>query len=155
MPAVAHISVNLDEVVRLSRDLTKECWATTWNLDSVIILGTRPAKDLRDAVKNLARTFCVCHLAANPKEEKKPVKDKDVIKGTGTIRYVRVEGGFYVIDTDNGVNYDPINLPKDYAIDGLRVKFEVVERPDIVSFHMNGPIVEIIKIEKIEKSRRK
>ena len=66
-PAVVRISVELDEVVRLRRDLTKECWATTWETDSVIILGTSPVKDIRDEIKNIARTFCVCHLAANPK----------------------------------------------------------------------------------------
>ncbi|MBA7710334.1 hypothetical protein ES703_119276 [subsurface metagenome] len=92
--------------------------------------------------------FCNDYLAANPKEEKKTAKYLQLI--TGTVRYVRVEGGFYGIVGDNGKKYDPVNLPPEYTKDGLRVKFQVKEMEGMVGTHMWGEIVEVLKIEKLE-----
>jgi hypothetical protein len=40
-------------------------------------------------------------------------------------------------------------LPSDFQRDGLRVRLEAKMRPDAVSVHMVGPIVEIISIRPI------
>ena len=68
----------------------------------------------------------------------------------GTVQYNELEGGFYGIVGDNGKKYDPVNLPPEYAKDGLRVKFQVKEMEGMAGTHMWGEIVEVLKIEKLE-----
>lgn len=68
------------------------------------------------------------------------------ISGEGTIRYIGIEAGFYGIVGDNGEHYDPINLHSDFKKDGLRVKYVLRPRPDLMNFHMWGTIVEILSI---------
>jgi hypothetical protein len=65
----------------------------------------------------------------------------------GVVRYIELEGGFYGI-VGNKDNYDPINLPKDFMVDGLKVKFTALPLRDQASIHMWGTLIEIIKIEK-------
>lgn len=65
----------------------------------------------------------------------------------GTVRYISLEGGFYGIISDKNENFDPINLPKVYQIDGKRIIFTYKERRDLASFHMWGKIIEIIEIK--------
>ena len=72
--------------------------------------------------------------------------DNELIYGTGTIIYLKIEGGFYGILSDDGEHYDPINLPIEYQQDGLRISFIAKERSDLLSFHMWGKIVELISI---------
>lgn len=68
---------------------------------------------------------------------------------TGTVRYVSIEGGFFGIVADNGKGYDPVNLPREYAKDGLRIAFQAVPIEGGVSIHMWGTIVRIVKITKL------
>lgn len=72
------------------------------------------------------------------------------ISGTGTIKQVGVEGGFFGIVGDDGQNYDPQNLPEDLRVDGLKVKFQLKKSENQASFHMWGIMVEVVKIEKIK-----
>ena len=65
----------------------------------------------------------------------------------GTIKYIPLEGGFYGIIADDGKKYDPINLDQNFATDGLKVKVQAKILKDVVSFHMWGEIIKIIKIE--------
>jgi hypothetical protein len=74
--------------------------------------------------------------------------DPDV-KGTGTVRFIELEGGFYGIVADDGRKYDPINLSEGFREDGLRVKFEANIREDLSSIHMWGTLVELTKIERL------
>ena len=70
-----------------------------------------------------------------------------IVSGSGTVHYVSLEGGFYAIRADAGVLYDPINLA-DYAkIEGQRVRFTGMTRPDLASVHMYGPLLEIHSLE--------
>ncbi len=79
-----------------------------------------------------------------------PLENKSSeINGTGTVRFNSIEGGFYGIVGDNGENYDPINLGKEFQVDGLRVRFEAKKRDDLASFHMWGTLIEIINIERL------
>ncbi|MDH4220037.1 MAG: hypothetical protein OEW23_14850 [Candidatus Aminicenantes bacterium] len=71
------------------------------------------------------------------------------ITGRGRIVFLGFEGGFYGIEADNGEHYDPTNLPANYMIDGLRVKFTMKILSDVGSIHMWGDVVEIISIKKI------
>ena len=65
----------------------------------------------------------------------------------GNVRYIPLEGGFFAIVGTDGKTYDPINLPAEYRRDGLPVKATVKVRSDMVSVHMVGTIVEIVRIE--------
>ena len=68
---------------------------------------------------------------------------------TGTVVFLSIEGGFYGIKGDNGKNYDPVNLPREFRKNGLRVRYEVRELRDRASVHMWGTIVEIVHIEEL------
>jgi len=71
-----------------------------------------------------------------------------LIHGKGTVRYLSFEGGFYGIVGDDGKNYDTINMPQEFKVDGLRVQF-TANLTDYLSYHMWGYIVKLISIEKL------
>lgn len=75
-------------------------------------------------------------------------QEENVLRFTGTVVYVPVEGGFFGIQGDDGRKYDPRNLPEEFRRDKLPVR--VVARPveGAVGFHMWGRIVDIVRIEK-------
>jgi inhibitor of cysteine peptidase len=67
----------------------------------------------------------------------------------GTVVYKDFEGGFYAIDADDGSAYDPVDLPREFTVDGLRVQVTARVRDDLASFHMYGRIIEIISISRL------
>lgn len=73
----------------------------------------------------------------------------DVVTGTGTIRFLKIEGGFYGIVEDDGEHYDPVNLDAEFQVDGLRVRFEAAVMHDVLTFHMWGTLVSIRTIERL------
>ena len=73
------------------------------------------------------------------------------VHGTGTIHRMTTEGGFWVIQSDDGTTYDPIgSLSPEFQKEGLRVRFEGEFKPDVVSTHMAGTMIEIGKIQRLE-----
>jgi len=75
---------------------------------------------------------------------------EEVISSIGTVTYVDSVGGFYGIISDDGENYDSIDLGSEFQEEGLRIRFEAKLRDDIRSIHMWGKVIEITKIEKLE-----
>lgn len=73
----------------------------------------------------------------------------DVVTGTGTIRFLKLEGGFYGIVGDDGEQYDPVNLNAEFQVDGLRVRFEAAVMHNVMTFHMWGTLVSIRTIERL------
>jgi hypothetical protein len=71
-----------------------------------------------------------------------------LISGAGTVRYVPLEGGFYVIQTDDDQQYKPANLPAEFRQDGLMIRFTAHARHDMIGIHMHGTIVELDHIER-------
>jgi hypothetical protein len=71
----------------------------------------------------------------------------EAISGTGTVKFVDLEGGFYGIVGDDNKQYEPMNLEQTYQKDGLRVRFQAKIRQDMASIHMWGTIIEITRIE--------
>jgi len=71
------------------------------------------------------------------------------VQGTGTMKLMGFEGGFYGIVGDDGSNYDPVNLSEEFKKDGLKVKFVIKLAETQVGFHMWGKIVEVISIKKL------
>ena len=64
-------------------------------------------------------------------------------KGTVSLRIC------WLIVSDDGITYQPINLDEELKSRDLRVKFEYKESNDMVSICMQGRIIELIKIEKL------
>jgi hypothetical protein len=60
---------------------------------------------------------------------------------TGTVVFVKLEGGFFGIITDNGNRYVPINIRKEFQKDGLKVRLEGKFRPDLLGIHMWGTYI--------------
>jgi len=71
------------------------------------------------------------------------------ISGTGTVRFITLEGGFYGIVADDGLHYDPINLGRELHEDGIRIRFKAEKRKDLASVHMWGDIIEIVEVARI------
>jgi hypothetical protein len=70
------------------------------------------------------------------------------IRITGVVRRSELEGGFYVIHGEDGLTYDPTNLPPEFQEDGLRVEAEARRRDDMVGIHQVGPIVQLERIRR-------
>jgi len=68
---------------------------------------------------------------------------------TGAVHRFTTEGGFWAIRDDDGATYDPIGgLSPEFQTEGLRVKVEAEIKPDVVSTHMAGTMVQIRKIQR-------
>lgn len=68
---------------------------------------------------------------------------------TGTVIHVDLEGGFYGIRGDDGMDYLPNpELSSDFKQDGLRVQAEA-EYVDGMSIYMWGTMVKVDKINRI------
>ena len=68
------------------------------------------------------------------------------VRITGVVSHVELEGGFYAIRGDDGVTYDPTNLPPEFQKDGLKVEAEARGRDDMMGIHQAGPIVQLVRI---------
>lgn len=70
------------------------------------------------------------------------------IRQNGIVRYLSFEGGFFGIAGDDGMNYDPINMPQEFKVDGLRVRF-TANFTDYISYHQWGYVVKLVSIERL------
>jgi hypothetical protein len=73
------------------------------------------------------------------------VTDPD-IEADGIVRFLDVEGGCWTIEV-GGDRLEPINLPSEFRIDGLHVRFEATDRVDRHSYCMVGRLVELEYIQ--------
>ncbi|SHO51135.1 hypothetical protein SAMN02745220_03863 [Desulfopila aestuarii DSM 18488] len=89
-----------------------------------------------------------CTIQPDNKKENtsQMASSSDVFKIQGTIMHKNLEGGFFVIVSDDNQIYDPINLPEAFQKDGLKVNATARYKSDTMSFHMVGDIIEIIDI---------
>lgn len=74
------------------------------------------------------------------------VDSGDVVRITGTVHRLEVEGGVWVIRNAQGTQFNPINLPDAFKKEGLAVEAEARRRDDMASIGMVGPIVELWRI---------
>ena len=80
--------------------------------------------------------------------EGRAVSDPDPQGTNATVRFVSVEGGCWILVSENGATFEPTVLPEDFRQDGLSVRFAYQPRHDAGSFCMvGGEIVEITSIE--------
>jgi len=73
------------------------------------------------------------------------VVDPD-IDADGVVRFVDVKGGCWTIQAGD-LRLEPVNLPAEFRVDGLRVRFEANDRTDLGSFCMVGRLVELEYIQ--------
>jgi len=66
----------------------------------------------------------------------------------GTIEYLDLEGGLFVIRAEDGAQYTPLNLPADFRVDGLAVEADVRRRDDVATIGMVGPLLELLRIRR-------
>ncbi len=70
---------------------------------------------------------------------------------TGAVHRFTTEGGFWAIRDDDGDTYDPIGgLSSQFQQEGLRVKVVAELKPDVVSTHMAGTLVQIRSIQRVQ-----
>ncbi|MEJ2645008.1 MAG: hypothetical protein P8180_08765 [Gammaproteobacteria bacterium] len=69
---------------------------------------------------------------------------------TGKIVHLSIEGGFWGIVASDGAHYDPVNLPKAFQQEGLKVQATLRTKPGMVSFHMWGTLVDVVDIQKAD-----
>lgn len=69
----------------------------------------------------------------------------------GSVAFMDLEGGLYVLRSDDGTNFNPTNLPEAYRTDGAAVEAEVVVREDMASIGMVGPIVDVVRIRRTDR----
>ncbi len=76
--------------------------------------------------------------------------EENLVKTTGRIVYISLEGGFYGILGDDGVKYDPVNLSSDFQQDSLGVRFEGKILTDQTSIHMWGKLLQLSRIDRLQ-----
>jgi len=65
----------------------------------------------------------------------------------GRVTHKEIEGGFWAIDADDGRQFTPLNLPKVFQQDNLRVTVVAKPRSDVASIHMYGVQITILEIK--------
>lgn len=96
----------------------------------------------------LASLLLLCALFAGCDNDDK--SDHGDVAFAGTVKWKAIETGFYAIDADDGQGYEPINLPAEYSVNGLRVQVAAKTRSDMASINMYGIIIEITDISRLE-----
>ena len=98
----------------------------------------------------LALGICACQPATAPACSGFEPTTSDVVCVVGTVHYFTFEGGFWAVRGDDSTTYDPLSgLPADFQREGLRVRLVARIRSDLGSYHMAGPIVEILDIRRL------
>jgi hypothetical protein len=76
-----------------------------------------------------------------------PASEETVLHIIGTVRFLDVEGGRYVIvDSVNDTRFDPTNLPGEFQHDGIPVEAFADRLEKTVSIGMVAPQVDLIRI---------
>lgn len=73
------------------------------------------------------------------------VADPDIATD-GVVRYLNVDGGRWAIEAGND-RYEPANLPAEFRVDGLRVRFEASDQGEAGRHYMVGRLVELEYIQ--------
>ncbi|MHC4931669.1 MAG: hypothetical protein ACYTGV_05710 [Planctomycetota bacterium] len=66
----------------------------------------------------------------------------------GTVVFLEQEGGLYGLVGDDGTAYEPTNLPPEFSVDGMRVRFDA---RDVEGSALWGRLIEILEIVRSER----
>jgi hypothetical protein len=75
--------------------------------------------------------------------------DPTLITGSGTVRFLDLEGGFHGIVADDSARYDPGELDARFHRDGLRVRFDLRKVEGAMSIRQWGTIVTVVRIDSL------
>lgn len=73
---------------------------------------------------------------------------EDAMELAGTMHFIEVERGAWVIRASDGTQYHPLNLPDEFRVEGLPVTAKLRLRDDIATTAMVGRPVEVVSIVK-------
>ena len=68
---------------------------------------------------------------------------------TGVVRHLELEGGLVVIRDAEGTQYNPLNLPQAFRLDGMLVEADARRSDNVASIGMAGPVVELLRIRRL------
>lgn len=88
--------------------------------------------------------FCLLHCSSTEPEF------SEIRFATGTVKYLSFEGGFYGIVTNDNRSLDPLNLKKEFQVEGKKVFVVYRSKKEGASFHMWGEIIEILEIRELQ-----
>lgn len=71
------------------------------------------------------------------------------VKSEGTVVWVPIEGGFWGIEAVNGHEYEPINLPREFQVNGLKVAFQGQVMHNWGSMYMWGEVLDVGTIHRV------
>ena len=79
---------------------------------------------------------------------------KGSVYGTGRVTFVDTEGGFYGITVDTRgpegtIRYYPLDLDREFQVDGLNVSFSGEEQPDVITTSQWGTPLFLTRIKPI------
>ncbi len=98
---------------------------------------------------------CTLLVLACGKDELVPpnltVDDPEAFVIDGTVHFLNIEGGCWVIETQDGARYEPFGMPLEFETDGLRVRAAVKPKRDALSICMVGTLVEVVEIDRYKK----
>lgn len=77
-----------------------------------------------------------------------PVGAGPVLHITGTVHHLDLEGGLFVIRDRAGTQFNPVNLPAGFRVEGIAVETEAQRRDDAASIGMVGPMIELLRIRR-------
>lgn len=105
----------------------------------------------------VAVVLATASCAANENQgwvEPAPVPEQvaESFRIVGTVQFVDVEGGVFIIRDAEGRNFNPINLPEAFKRDGLAVEADARQREDLTSTAMVAQMVEILRIRMTGRS---
>jgi hypothetical protein len=67
---------------------------------------------------------------------------------TGTVSRLEVEGGLWLIKAADGEQYNIINLPKEFQVEGTPIEADARRREHVVSNSAVGKSVDLLRIRK-------
>jgi hypothetical protein len=66
---------------------------------------------------------------------------------SGTVRFIGIEGGCWVIRVNESLQYQPVGLPDAFRVDGVDVRALLTLEDDMASICMTGRIAQVLEIE--------
>ena len=91
-----------------------ELFRITAHASPGVLQGSNPTSSFREMVQKQLSEFPLGGIHPGA---------VSMVSGTGVIRFIDIEDGFFGIVADDGTQYIPDSLPADYQVDGIRVSF--------------------------------
>jgi hypothetical protein len=86
-----------------------------------------------------------CHRDPVSAPSAAPATPDGAASANATVHFVAIEGGCWVLET-SGAKYEPVNLPVQDRVDGLRVYVEFNTASSNATKCMVAPLISIIRI---------